>query len=53
MGSSVIDSPKSMNVKVKILNYDIEPLVSFVNSAQRITSKSVKLVSGEPDGSGN
>lgn len=36
-----------MNVKVKILNYNIGPLVSFVNSAQRVTSKSVKLVSGE------
>lgn len=53
-GSSVIDSSKSMNVKGKILNYNIGPLVSFVNSAQRVTSKSVTLVSKqEADGSGS
>lgn len=47
MGSSVIDFPKSMNVNVKIQNCNLGPLVSFVDSAQRVTYKSVKLVSGK------
>lgn len=36
-----------MNVNVKILNCNLGPLVSFVDSAQRVTYKSVKLVSGK------
>lgn len=47
MGSSVIDFPKSVNVNVNILNYNLGPLASFVDSARRVTYKSVKLVSGK------
>lgn len=36
-----------MNVNVKIQNCNLGPLVSFVDSAQRVTYKSVKLVSGK------